>query len=105
MTVRAMLWQRVKTALVVQASTLLLAVVAAFTLPPLTNVYVAVILVCSGLGGVVVMLYRTRCPACSYPIAMNGPINLRAGAGAQRINYCPHCGININEDEGLRPRQ
>ena len=105
MTVRAMLWQRVKTALVVQASTLLLAVVAAFTLPPLTNVYVAVILVCSGLGGVVVMLYRTRCPACSYPIAMNGPINRRAAPGAPSIKYCPYSGINSNEDQALRPRQ
>ena len=105
MTIREMLWKRVKAAMVVQATTFLLAVMAAFTLPKITNLYVAMILVFSGLGVVLAMLYRTPCPACSYPIAMNGPINLRVGAGAQRINYCPHCGINIDEDEGLRSRQ
>jgi hypothetical protein len=96
MTVREMLWQRVKAAMVVQVTTILLAVLASLTLPKMTNFYLAVILVFSGLGVVLLMLYRTRCPACSYPIAMNGPVNLRAGAGAQRINYCPHCGINID---------
>lgn len=100
MTVRDVLWGRVEAAMIVQVFTILLAVIAAFTLPKMINFYVAVILVFSGLGVVLTMLYRTRCPSCSYPIAMNGPVNLRAGAGAQRINFCPHCGLNIDLPHG-----
>jgi len=89
--------------MIVQAMAIVLSVAAAFTLPAMANYYVAIALTFSGLGMVLVMLYRTRCPDCSFPIAMNGPANLRAGAGAQRINYCPHCGKSIDVPYGSNP--
>jgi hypothetical protein len=100
MTVREFLWKRVKAAMVVQAITVAFAVILAFTLPEMVHLHVAIILVLAGLAAVLTILYRTRCPSCSYPIAMNAPVNLRAGAGMQRINYCPHCGVSIDVAHG-----
>ena len=102
MTIREFLWRRVKRAMVVQAMTFLVAVIAGFALPEMANVYAVIVVVLFGFGVVLSLLYQTRCPECAYPIAMSGAANLRQGAGIQRINYCPHCGISLDVTYGSK---
>lgn len=72
MTVREVIGKRVKAAMVVQVITILLAVIAAFTLPKMINFYVSVILIFSGLGVVLRALFRSDPfsfgrPRCGFP--------------------------------------
>jgi hypothetical protein len=97
MTIRDMLWKKVKYAIAVQIAVIILAMIVAGFSSGISKYVAPVAILAAGVLGVLFVLFRTKCPSCQYPIALNGPIHLRPTAGRLKINYCPHCGLNIDE--------
>jgi len=43
---------------------------------------------------------KVHCTACKYQFSPDVMFAIRQSAKKRRINYCPHCGVNLDEAVG-----
>jgi hypothetical protein len=46
------------------------------------------------------LMARTVCPLCQYPFYKLGFLRIKFGSRKYRINYCPHCGVDLDTVAG-----